>query len=114
MVAVAHSAPVNAAPAVLAAWLDKAGAAYTPDERKALAVAVDAAREHYGDLCSADGEPWLDRALGTAAIVAGLRLDAISVRAAVLQGFAHSAAFDDDAFKARFGDEMHALVTGVA
>ncbi|HEY1459405.1 MAG TPA: bifunctional (p)ppGpp synthetase/guanosine-3',5'-bis(diphosphate) 3'-pyrophosphohydrolase [Casimicrobiaceae bacterium] len=114
MVAVAHSAPLNAAPAALAAWLDKAGAAYTPDERKALAVAVDAARERYGDLCNSDGEPWLDRALGTAAIVAGLKLDAVSVRASVLLGYPHCAGFDDDEFKTRFGEEAHALVVGVA
>ena len=114
MVAVVHSAPVNAAPGILAAWLDKAGAAYTADERKALASAVDAARQRYGDLCNSDGEPWLDRALGTAAIVAGLKLDGVSVRASVLLGFPHCAGFDDDDFKTRFGDEVHALVVGVA
>ncbi len=114
MVAVAHSAPVTAAPAALAAWLEQAGAAYSADERTALAAAVAFARERYGDVCTGDGEPWLDRALGTAAIVGGLKLDAISVRAAVLLGVPHCEGFDEELFKRDFGAELRELVIGVA
>jgi GTP pyrophosphokinase len=114
MVAVLHSAPVTAAPAALAAWLEQAGAAYAPDERTAIADAVAYARTCYGDLCTRDGEPWLDRALGTAAIVAGLKLDAISVRASILHGAPHCPGFDADAHKTRFGAEVGELVIGVA
>ena len=114
MVAVLHSAPVTAAPAALAAWLEQAGAAYAPDERTAIADSVAYARTTYADLCTGDGEPWLDRALGTAAIVAGLKLDAISVRASVLHGAPHCPGFDVEAVKTRFGAEVAELVVGVA
>ncbi len=114
MVAVVHSAPVTAAPEALAAWLEQAGAAYTPDERTAIVDAVQYARSCYGDLCATDGEPWLDRALGTAAIVAGLKLDAVSVRASVLHGTPYSPGFDAEALTARFGAEVTELVVGVA
>ena len=114
MVAVLHSAPVTAAPAALAAWLEQAGAAYAPDERTAIGDAVAYARTTYADLCTGDGEPWLDRALGTAAIVAGLKLDAISVRASILHGAPHCPGFDAEALKTRFGAEVAELVVGVA
>src|SRR5450432_4485335 len=114
MVAVLHSAPTNAAPAALAAWLEQAGAAYALDERTAIADAVAWARTCYGDLCTSDGEPWLDRALGTAAIVAGLKLDAISVRASILHGAPHCPGYDIELLKTRFGDEVTELVVGVA
>ena len=114
MVAVLHVAPATAAPAALAAWLEQAGAAYAPDERTAIADAVAYARATYADLCTGDGEPWLDRALGTAAIVAGLKLDAISVRASVLHGAPHCPGFDAEALKTRFGAELAELVVGVA
>jgi len=114
MVAVTHSAPQAAAPAALAAWLEQAGAAYAPDARAAIGAAVAYARERYADLCTSDGEAWLDRALGTAAIVAGLKLDAESVRASVLLGVPHCEGFDADAFKAQFGAEVADIVVGVA
>ena len=41
-----------------------------------------------------DGEPLIDRAIGTAMIVAGLKLDAGTVRAALLIGLAGANAFD--------------------
>ena len=88
--------------------------AYAPDERIAIADAVAYARTTYADLCTGDGEPWLDRALGTAAIVAGLKLDAISVRASVLHGAPHCPGFDVEAVKTRFGAEVAELVVGVA
>ena len=114
MVTVIHSAPVTAAPAALAAWLEQAGAAYAPDERTALAGAVAYARTCYADLCASDGEPWLDRALGTAAIVVGLKLDAISVLASVLHGAPYCPGFDLETLKTRFGVEVGELVVGVA
>src|SRR5215831_5519004 len=114
MVAVLHAAPEAAAPEALAAWLEQAGAAYARDERATLAAAVAFARERYGDLCASDGEPWLDRSLGTAAIVAGLKLDADSVRAALLLGVPQCPGFDAEAFAAQFGSEVPQLVAGVA
>jgi GTP pyrophosphokinase len=114
MVAVLHTAPEAAAPEALAAWLEHTGAAYTLEERTAIAKAVAFAHERYADLCASDGEPWLDRALGTAAIVAGLKLDADSVRAALLLGAPHCPGFDGEALAAQVGADVAALVTGVA
>jgi len=114
MVAVLHATPEAAAPEAIAAWLEQTGAAYTEDERATLASAVAFARERYADLCTSDREPWLDRAFGTAAIVAGLKLDADSVRAALLLGVPHCPGFDAEAFSAQFGSEVSQLVVGVA
>ena len=114
MVAVLHSAPEVAAPEALAAWTERVSEGFTPEERVKLLATLDAARSLYGDRCASDGEPWLDRALGTAAIVAGLKLDIDSVRAAVMIGAPHADAFDAEAFGARFGAEVAQLVNGVA
>ena len=104
----------SAAPEALAAWTERVGEGFTPDERVALLSTLDAARSLYGDRCTPDGEPWLDRALGTAAIVAGFRLDVDSVRAAMMLGAPAAAHFDADAFGAQFGPEVAQLVNGVA
>src|SRR5437867_12397116 len=112
MVAVLHAAPEVAAPEALAAWLERTAAAYTPDDRAATAAALHAARALYGDLCALDGEPWLDRALGTAAIVVGLKLDAPSVRAAVLLGAPHCPNFDAETCAEQFGNEVAQIVVG--
>ena len=114
MVAVLHSAPEVAAPEALAAWTDRVSEGLAPDERIALLTTLDAARALYGDRCAPDGESWLDRALGTAAIVAGLKLDVDSVRAAMMVGAPHSDDFDAESFGARFGPEIAQLVNGVA
>ena len=52
------------------------------------------ARERCGDSTGRDGERLIDRALGTATIVAGLKLDAASIRAALLCGLPAAHAFD--------------------
>src|SRR5262249_34983967 len=96
------SSSAVADPEALKAWLDQAAAAYSPDERAAIAKALDFARERYRELRASDGEPWLDRALGTAAIVASLKLDADSVRAALLLGLPALAGFDAEALAASF------------
>jgi GTP pyrophosphokinase len=114
MVAVSRSAGQSSTPATLAAWLEQTRALYGDDAREAIGLAVTYAREHYGELCTSDGEPWIDRALGTAAIVAGLKLDAESVRASVLIGAPHGEGFDSAAFEEQFGKEMSDIVTGVA
>ncbi|HSS70599.1 MAG TPA: bifunctional (p)ppGpp synthetase/guanosine-3',5'-bis(diphosphate) 3'-pyrophosphohydrolase [Casimicrobiaceae bacterium] len=101
-------------PEALAAWLDQAGAGYSAEERAGIVKALDVARARYGDLRAADGEPWLDRALGTAAIVASLKLDADSVRAALLLGLPDLAGFDAEALAASFGAEIAEIVIGVA
>jgi GTP pyrophosphokinase len=114
MVAVMHGAPESASPEALAAWNAQVGHALAPAERDAIAAVADHARALYGDRCTADGEPWLDRALATAAIVAGLKLDADSVRAAILVGAPHLDGFDSEKLAQEFGAEVGQLVAGVA
>ena len=114
MVAVLHGAPESASPEALAAWNAQVGQALAPADRAAVAAVADYARELYGDRCTADGEPWLDRALATASIVAGLKLDADSVRAAVLLGAPHLDGFDADKLGAKFSADIAQLVAGVA
>jgi GTP pyrophosphokinase len=118
MVAIIHAAPPGsftvADPKAFTAWLEQVGAAYAPDERAAIAKALEAARARYADLRTADGEPWLDRALGTAAIVAGLKLDHESVRAAVLLGAPTLPRFDPAELAESFGAEIAQIVIGAA
>ena len=116
MVAIVRSAPpssfVAANPAAFATWLDLVAAAHSPDERAAIARAVETARQRYGGLATADGEPWIDRALATAAIVAGLKLDAESICAAVLMGMPSMPGFDAAALEEQFGAEIGQMVVG--
>jgi GTP pyrophosphokinase len=118
MVAVVRAAPAKSSslsnPEALAAWLDQVGGAYSAIERADFAKAVEFVRSRYGDLRTSDSEPWLDRALGTAAIVASLRLDAESVRAAVLMGLPDLTGFDTDALAESFGVPVAQVVVGVA
>ncbi len=118
MVVIVHVPPpgslVSADSKAFAAWLDQIGAAYSPDERVAIGDALDAARLRYGHLTTADGEPWLDRTLGAAAIVAGLKVDVSSVRAAILLGAPSVAGFDAADFAERFGAEVAQMVIGAA
>jgi GTP pyrophosphokinase len=97
-----------------ASWLEQIGVAYTAGERAAIAKALDAARARYGELRAPDGEPWLERALGTATIVAALKLDSDSVRAAVLLGAPFAQGFDTAAFAEAFGAEVAQIVVGAA
>ena len=114
MVAVLHAAPQAAAPDAVAAWLDSLANDYTAAERDAFAAAFDYAREHTDDAAMAEGEPALERALGTATILAGLKLDADSIRSALLLGVPVAGAFDSEEVTARFGADVATLVAGVA
>jgi GTP pyrophosphokinase len=112
--AAAKAASPIATPESLAAWLEQMGAVYSPEERAGIARAVELAQPRYGKLASLDGEPWIDRALGTANIVASLRLDADSVRAAVLLGLPHLAGFEAEKLAESCGAEVAQIVVGVA
>src|SRR5947207_15733228 len=101
---------VAAEPRVFAGWLDQVAAAYSPDERAAIGQAVELARTRYGAITTTDGEPWIDRVLGTASLVAGLKLDAASVLAAVLLGMPHTRGFEAAELAEKFGDEVAKMV----
>src|SRR6185295_739128 len=96
------------------AWLASLVPDYSADERASFTDAFEYARTHTGDAAMAEGEPALDRALGAATILAGLKLDADSVRAAILLGVPVAGAFDADEVTAKFGPDAAALVAGVA
>ena len=94
------------------ARLELLGASHSAEERERLGQALSTARSRYGNLRTADGEPWLERSLGTAAIVAGLKLDAESVRAAVLLGVPMVPGFDAAAFAESCGSDVAQIVVG--
>ncbi len=114
MVAVLHAAPSTAAPQAIAAWLDGLRGSYPEGDIAAIGAAFEYARERCGDARSRDGELLLDRAVGAATILAGLRLDGASVCAALLVGLPAAQAFDAEELAARFGADVAALVAGVA
>src|SRR4051794_15496383 len=114
MVAVLHAAPRTDAPQAIAAWLDGLRGIYPDDDLEAIEAAFVYARDRCQDAHTRDGELLIDRGLGTATILAGQKLDAASVRAALLSGLPAAHAFDADEVGARFGADVAALVAGVA
>ncbi|HEX3136074.1 MAG TPA: HD domain-containing protein, partial [Casimicrobiaceae bacterium] len=114
MVALVTSAPQAASDDLYAARVAQAASGYTATERTAIEATFELARKRYGNALTAEGEPWLARATGTATIVAELKLDAASVCAALLIGVPDSAGFDEQKFAVEAGDEVAKMVTGVA
>jgi len=114
MVAVAHSAPEAGAPQAIAQWLATLRSVYPPGDLEAFEAALLHARERCGDRVGRDGERLFDRALATATILAGLKLDAGTVRAALLTGLSGANAFDPEDVGARFGADVATLVAGTA
>ena len=89
-------------------------AAGAPEEdRRALARALDFAREAYGDKLLGTGEPAYEHAVGLARNVAQLRLDADALAAGVL--FAVPAYLPDaqEKLTAAFGGTVASLVSGI-
>ena len=114
MVAVLHAAPQAAVAEAVAAWLTSLSSDYSSDERATFLAAFEYARDHAGNASMPEGEPALDRALGAATILAGLKLDADSVRAALLLPVTVTGAFDTEDVTAKFGSDVATLVAGVA
>jgi len=114
MVAVSHPVLESAAPDAVAGWLDALSAVYPAEDRTAFEAALDYARERCGNERGRDGELLIERAIGTAMIVAALKLDAGTVRAALLIGLAGAHAFDPEDVATRFGADTATLVAGAA
>jgi GTP pyrophosphokinase len=114
MVAVLHSTPGASAREAISAWLETLRGVYPADDVASIEAAFDYARERCGDAPGRDGEALLDRAVGAATIVAGLKLDAGTIRAALLLGLPVAKAFDAEEVGQRFGADVAALVAGVA
>jgi len=98
----------------IAAWLDALRGAYPDDDIAGFRAAHAHARALGADVVSRDGEPLAAHAAGTAAIVAGLKLDAATVRAALLIGLPAAKGFNGEEVAERFGADVAALVAGVA
>ena len=113
MVAVLHLSSPSVAPQAVAAWLDSIAADYSEDERASFATAFEFARAHSTLATMPDGEPALDRGLGTATILAGLKLDADSIRAALLLPLPVAGAFEATVVQEQFGADVATLVAGV-
>jgi len=111
MADVLHAAPQTTA---FAARLDSLALPYSVAERASFAAAFEYARSRCGDAAMPDGESVLDRALGTATILSGLKLDPDSIRAALLLGLPVAGTFDAEAIAAEFGADVATLVAGVA
>ena len=114
MVAVLHAAPSSADASAIAGWLAGLGGTYPEADLKGFAEVAAYARERCADKAGRAGEPLIDRAVATATILAGLKLDAGSVRAALLLGLPAAGAFDPADVSHRFGPEVAGLVAGVA
>jgi GTP pyrophosphokinase len=114
MVAVTQAAPHAAAPQAVRAWLDSLSPVYTDADRERFAAAYQMAQERVGDARGADGEPLIARALGTAGILAAQGLDPDSLTASLLVGLPASAKYEHDSVTAAFGEDVAALVEGVA
>jgi len=114
MVAVTQAVPATGTPDTLAAWLAGLAGTYPDVELRTLDEAIRYASERCAGIPGRDGEPLFDRAAGTARILAALKLDAASVRAALLIGLPAAHAFDPEDVTARFGADAAALVAGVA
>src|SRR4029434_1847727 len=99
---------------VVADWRAAPSAVSPAEDRGSFEAALAYARERCGAERGRDGELLLDRAIGTAMIVAGLKLDAGTVRASLLVELSGAHAFDAEDVTARFGADTATLVAGAA
>jgi GTP pyrophosphokinase len=111
MVAVVHAAPKDAALQGAQAWLASLAGVYPPADLEAVRTVHDYVAAKLAPLPG--GAAYLERAIATAAIVAGLKLDPDSVRGALLAVLPAARAFDAEEVAARFGAEVTALAGGV-
>ena len=100
-------------PADAGAWLDRVGAHLDEAGRALVARALEtAARAHAGQR-RASGEPYVRHTMAVAEILAGLRLDARALAAALLHDTVEDTALTLDALREGFGEEVARLVDGV-
>jgi GTP pyrophosphokinase len=114
MVAVTHAAPQTAAPQAVQAWLDALSSVYGDADRERFAAAYRMASEAVGELRGGDGERLIERAIGTAGILAAQRLDPDSITAGLLVGLPDASGYDRERVTAAFGEDVATLVDGVA
>src|SRR5262249_45222774 len=110
----APTAAATSAPPEFAAWLSALHGTYPADDLASFGAADAYARARATETPPREGEPTAARAEGTAALLAALRLDAATIRAALLLGLPAGKSFDVEQVSEHFGADVAALVAGVA
>lgn len=108
---VSHS--LSTLPADARAWLESLGQQYSDEQLELLGKSLEWMESHAGDDLADSGMPLAAHALGSAAILAGMRFDAESVAAALLCGLSDKALKRETLLK-HFGPHLTALVEGAA
>ena len=98
----------------LETWLAGIDAAYAPDDAALLLRATELAATAYDGRALPTGEPVLAHAIGTASIVANMRLDAETLAAAILHALPEHLEGALDKLRVEFGPTVLQLVEGVA
>jgi len=115
MISPRQSFPVSAkAVPDLETWLAGIDAAYAPDDAALLRRASELAAIAYAGHTLPTGEPVLVHAIGTATIVANMRLDVETLAAAILHAVPEYLEGALDKLRAGFGTTVLQLVEGVA
>src|SRR5689334_11971957 len=102
------------APREIDAWLLSLRGTYPDEDIESFRAAQAHANSLAAGASTTDGEPLALHAARTAALVASLKLDAATVRAALLIGLTAAKGFDVEDIARRFGSDVAALVAGVA
>jgi len=95
------------------AWLQALAESRSAEELELLRRVCGYAAENYVGRLSGEGEGVLSHALGAADIAAGLRLDGISIAAAVLHAIPECVENSAVELEKRFGREISTLVDGI-
>jgi GTP pyrophosphokinase len=102
------------AAALSSRMLARLSATIGAEELRLIDEVGDFAVALYGDARAREGDRYVDRAFGAAAILADLRLDHLSIAAALLCVAPQVPNYDDAAVRERFGAELADMVQGVA
>ena len=101
------------APDSSAAWLDSLAGQYSDDQRELLRKALTWLEEQGAESTVETGAPLISHALGTAAILAGMRFDAESLATTLLCGLPEKT-IKRETLTHRFGPHLAALVESAA
>ncbi|HUV08066.1 MAG TPA: bifunctional (p)ppGpp synthetase/guanosine-3',5'-bis(diphosphate) 3'-pyrophosphohydrolase [Spirochaetia bacterium] len=86
---------------------------YSESERQSILSAVDWAVELHSTQTRASGEPYIIHPLAVAEILIGLRLDSVTIIAAILHDILEDTSVSREVLGQRFGGDVELLVEGV-
>jgi GTP pyrophosphokinase len=95
-------------------WLESLSAHYSDEEVEAIRAACELAAPLYEGRTELTGTPLIQHALGAAAILAGLNMDADTLKATVLHGVPSYLADWREKVEGRFGKAVADLVDGIS